>query len=93
MGILYGPPRPEKEDFSIAEKEYRTKKEEVLSRFRKEFVEKFYLYSPEMYAIVQLLINDADPYALIEQLIEQLHKVQYLNLKLLREGIRLPQPQ
>jgi 7-keto-8-aminopelargonate synthetase-like enzyme len=91
MGVLYGPERPEKEDFSTTEKEYRNKKEEVINRFRKEFTEKFYQYSPEMHAIVELIIKGADPYVIIEQLIQELEKVKDLNLKLYTEGIRLPQ--
>ena len=50
--------------------EYKTKKEEVLSKFKKEFIEGSYLYDPTLHSIVELLIRGADPYSIIEDLIK-----------------------
>lgn len=84
------PMRPNKEDFSMTENQYRTKQEEVIAKFTKEFIKREYLQDPILNAIVQLLIRGADPYAIIEELIEQLKKVEELNMKLMQEGVRLP---
>lgn len=50
--------------------DYRSKKEEVLSRFRKEFIEGRYMYDPVTHAVVEMLVRNSDPYQIIEQLIE-----------------------
>lgn len=67
--LYYNPPDNghEKNDFS--EVEYLNKKDEVLSKFRREFIEGFYLYDPALHAIVELLIRGADPYIIIENMI------------------------
>jgi len=52
-----------------SEEQYRSKKEEVVSKFTKEFVEENYNYDAGFRKIMELLIADADPYAIIEQLI------------------------
>jgi hypothetical protein len=54
--------------------EYRSKKEQVYHRFRNEFIQGNYLTDPLLHAIVELLIRDADPYQIIEELIIERQK-------------------
>jgi hypothetical protein len=49
--------------------EYYSKKEEVLSKFREEFAREYYTYDAVFRNIAEMLIRDADPYAIIEQLV------------------------
>lgn len=52
------------------EAEYRSKKQEVLSKFHKEFIDNYYTgYDPVFRHILELLYLDADPYSIIESLI------------------------
>lgn len=51
--------------------EYNSKRDEVLNRFRKEFDINLHLRTDATFvAVVEMLIRDADPYAMIERLIE-----------------------
>lgn len=88
--LYYNPSdtRPEKDDFS--EVDYRNKKEEVLSKFRKEFIKGTYLFDAELHAIVELLIRDVDPYTIIEELIISRIKLDAKILKMMQEW-ELPQ--
>jgi hypothetical protein len=52
-----------------SQSEYRSKKEQVISKFREEFVKENYNYDPMFHNIVELLIRDIDPYEIIERLI------------------------
>lgn len=52
-----------------SEAEYRSKKEEVLSKFSSEFAKDYYTYDAVFKKIAEMLIRDADPYQIIEQLI------------------------
>jgi hypothetical protein len=49
--------------------EYQSKKTAVLEKFTKEFVSENYNTDPTFHAIVHMLMNDADPYTIIERLI------------------------
>lgn len=51
------------------EAEYNSKRDEVLSKFKEEFYLNYYNYDPQFREIVEMLIRDADPYAIIEALI------------------------
>lgn len=51
--------------------QYRLKKQEVIDRFKKEFMETYYKeYDPTFRHVLELLIRDADPYEIIERLIK-----------------------
>lgn len=50
---------------------YQSKKEEVLTKFRKDFIEGNYLYDVRVHAVVEMLIRGADPYEIIQQLLIQ----------------------
>lgn len=49
----------------------RAKKAEVLSKFTPDFALKFYFNDATFHNVVEMLARDADPYAIIELLIEQ----------------------
>lgn len=51
------------------EVDYKNKREEVLSKFSEEFAKEFYTYDAVFRNISEMLIRDADPYAIIEQLV------------------------
>jgi len=53
-----------------SEAEYRSKKDQVLQKFKKQFVETNYLNDPMFHSIIELLIRGADPYEIIEMLID-----------------------
>lgn len=53
-----------------SEAEYRSKKEQVISKFKKEFFKENYNYDQMFHNIVELLIRDVNPYEIIERLID-----------------------
>lgn len=53
-----------------SEEEYRNKKEEVISKFRKEFIKGHYNYNPQLHTVVELLTRGTDPYQIIEEVIK-----------------------
>lgn len=56
--------------------EFNNKKKEVLSKFKEDFVKEYYRYDPMFHAVAQMLIMDADPYEIIQQLIEDRVKLE-----------------
>lgn len=67
---------------------YYSKKEEVLSKFTKKFIEGNYMTDPLLHNIVEMLIRGSDPYQIIEnlitdriRLIEQMIKISELHAK------------
>lgn len=70
--------------------EYIRKKEEILSRFRKEFIEQQYNKDASLNKIIEYLIRDGNPYEIIELLIEnQQRLVNELYNKLERQPIKI----
>ena len=52
-----------------SETEYRSKREEVVAKFTEQFAKEYYTYDAQFRSIAEMLIRDADPYAIIEQLV------------------------
>lgn len=55
----------------MTHREYTNQKEKIIARFRKEFIEGYYLNDPLLHSIVEMLIRGADPYVIIEELIKK----------------------
>lgn len=71
------------------QQEYRTKKMEVIHKFREQFMKANYLYDPLLHSVVEMLIRDADPYTIIEELIKM--RQQYMKeteQRLMHEPVR-----
>lgn len=49
---------------------YHEKREEILSKFDKEFVLQNYTHDPVFHSIVEMLIRETDPYKIIQKLLE-----------------------
>lgn len=54
----------------MTEQEYRSKREEVIAKFTKEFAESNYNTDPAFRQVIEALIRGVDPYTIIERLIE-----------------------
>lgn len=70
------------------EAEYRSKREQVLSKFREEFAKEYYNYDAQFRAIAEMLIRDADPYEIIEQLVVDRKRIADEMLELAKHSTR-----
>ena len=63
----------------MEEKDYLSKREEVISKFRNEFIKGYYNNDTMLNSIIELLTRDENPYIIIERLIiaqkECFHKI------------------
>ena len=57
------------------EEEYLSKRQKVLSRFSKEFIDEHCNNNMAFRTIMEMLIRDEDPYSIIEWLIEDRNKM------------------
>lgn len=51
------------------ERDFAIRKGKVLERFAEDFHDRYYRYNPLYNKVLELLIRDADPYQIIEELI------------------------
>ena len=54
---------------SQTEEQFFSKRDEVISKFRKEFFTEYYNLDPVFRAVAEMLFRNKDPYAIIEELI------------------------
>ena len=54
----------------MTKQQYHSKKKEVLERFTAKFKDEHYCKDGMFNAIIEMLIRDADPYSIIEKLLE-----------------------
>lgn len=51
--------------------EFKNKKEEILSKFDKDFIDQHYLTDALFHQIIEVLIRGGDPYKMIEHLLKE----------------------
>ena len=78
-------------NYRQTEHQFLSKKEEVISKFKKDFFNNYYNYDPMFHSVAEMLFRDADPYEIIEQLISDIKKIQDELIRLMEEGVRFPQ--